>query len=200
MPQVFKFRGCDECYVAKLLTDDADGVTYGPLKKLFPLGEVGKSTSSDSSASYADNKALLIVNSEGNDEIALTGFGIPLDMLAEITGKKFDEATGAFIDNVRTVDYYALIYREKLTNGKYRYHSRLKGTFNIPDENSATEDDGTDSQGQELTYNGIFTTHEFANGGSAKGVVVDTQYEGANVEGWYDAVVTPDTVKAKTAE
>lgn len=197
MSQIFKFRGCDECYVAKLLTDDVEGVTYGPLKKLFPLGEVGKSTGSDSAASYADNKALLIVNSEGNDEISLTGFGISLEMLAEITGKTFDTAKGALIDNVRTVDYFALIYREKLTNGKYRYHSRLKGTFNIPDENSATEDDGTDSQGQELTYTGIFTTHEFTNGGSAKGVVIDTQYEGANVEGFFEAVTTPDTVKAK---
>lgn len=197
MSQVFKFRGCDECYVAKLLTDDTEGVTYGPLKKLFPLGEVGKSTGSDSAASYADNKALLIVNSEGNDEISLTGFGISLEMLAEITGKTFDEAKGALIDNVRTVDYFALIYREKLTNGKYRYHSRLKGTFNIPDEGAATEDDGTDSQGQELTYTGIFTTHEFTNGGSAKGVVIDTQYEGANVEGFFEAVTTPDTVKAK---
>lgn len=197
MSQVFKFRGCDNCYVAELLTDNTEGVTYGTPKKLFPLGEVGKSTSSDSAASYADNKALLIVNSEGNDEIALTGFGISLDMLAEITGKTFDESKGVFIDTVREVKYFALLYREKLTNGKYRYHSRLKGTFNIPDEGAATEDDGTDSTGQELTFTGIFTEHAFTNGGSAKGLVIDTQYEGADVEGFFDAVVTPDTVKAK---
>jgi phi13 family phage major tail protein len=195
--QVFKFRGCDNCYVAEVIKDDKDGITYGEMTKLFPLGEVGKSTSSDSAVDYADNLPLLIVNSEGNDEIVLTGFGISLKNLALITGKTFDEAKGALIEGARSVKYFALIYREKLTNGKYRYHSRLKGTFNIPNEGSATENDGTDSQGQEVTFTGIFTTHAFTNGGAAKAVVVDTQYEGANVEGWFEAPTTPDTVKAK---
>lgn len=196
MSQVFKFRGVDECYVAKVIKDDATGITYDTPIKLFPIGEVGKTTASDNATSYADNKALIIVNSEGSDEITLTGFGISLENLALITGKKFDTATGTFVDTVREVGYFALMYREKLTNGKYRYHSRLKGTFSIPDEASATEDDGTDSQGQTVNFTGIFTEHEFTNGGSAKGIIVDTQYEGANVEGFFDAVATPDTIKA----
>lgn len=195
--QIFKFRGCDNCYIAKVVKDDESGIQYDTPIKLFPLGEVGKTTGSDSAVSFADNKGLIIVNSEGNDEIALTGFGISLENLALITGKTFDEAKGAFIDGVRSVEYFALIYREKLTNGKYRYHSRLKGTFAIPSESSATEDDGTESAGQELAFTGIFTTYEFTNGGSAKGVVIDTQYDGANVEGFFEAVVTPDTVTAK---
>lgn len=194
MSQVFKFRGVDNCYIAKVLTDNDEGITYDTPVQLFPIGEVGKTTGSDSAVNYADNKALIIVNSEGNDEIALSGFGISLENLALITGKKFDETKGVFVDTVREVNYFALLYREKLTNGKYRYHSRLKGTFSIPDEGSATEDDGTDSLGQELTYTGIFTEHEFTNGGSAKGVIVDTQYEGANVEGFFESVRTPDSI------
>lgn len=195
--QVFKFRGCDNAYIAEVISDTDDAIEYGTMKKLFPLGEVGKSTSSDSATEYADNLPLLIVNSEGNDEITLTGFGISLENLALITGKTFDTSKGALIESARQVKYFALIYREKLTNGKYRYHSRLKGTFNIPNEGSATENDGTDSQGQEVTFTGIFTTHSFTNGGPAKAVVVDTQYEGANVEDWFAAPTTPDTVKAK---
>ena len=194
MSQVFKFRGVDNCFIAKVLSDTKEGITYDTPIQLFPIGEVGKTTSSDSAVSYADNKALIIVNSEGNDEISLTGFGISLENLALITGKKFDKDKGVFVDNQRSVEYFALLYREKLTNGKYRYHSRLKGTFNIPDEGAATEDDGTDSMGQELTYTGIFTEHEFTNGGSAKGIIIDTQYEGANVEGFFETVQTPDTI------
>ena len=197
--QVFKFRGIDKCYIAKLTKDDSTGVTYDTPIELFPIGEVGKTTSSDSATDYADNKALIIVTSEGADEITLTGFGISLENLALITGKKFDEAKGAFIDTVREVEYFALLYREKLTNGKYRYVSRLKGTFNIPDEGAATENDGTDSMGQTLNYVGIFTEHEFTNGGSAKGLVIDTQYPGANVDDFFEAVPTPDTITAKVS-
>ena len=196
--QVFKFRGIDNCYIAKVLTDGATGITYDEPVQLFPIGEVGKTTASDSATDYADNKALIIVNSEGADEITLTGFGLSLENLALITGKTFDEATGAFIDTQREVNYFALMYREKLTNGKYRYVSRLKGTFAIPDEGAATENDGTDSLGQTLTFTGIFTEHEFTKGGSAKGVIIDTQYTGAKatVTNFFASVVTPDTISS----
>ena len=192
--QVFKFRGIDECYIAELLSDSSTGIEWGTPIKLFPIGEVGKSTASDSAADYADNKALIIINSEGNDEISLTGFGVSLKNLALITGKTFDETKGVYIDTMRQVKYFALMYREKLTNGKYRYVVRYKGTFGIPDEGSATENDGTDSLGQTLAYTGIFTEHEFTNGGSAKGLVIDTQYEGANPTDFFKAVKTPDTL------
>ena len=194
--QVFKFRGIDQCYIAELTKDDSDEITYGTPVQLFPIGEVGKSTSSDSATDYADNKAMLIINSEGADEISLTGFGISLENLALITGKTFDSAKGLFIDTQREVKYFALMYREKLTNGKYRYVVRSKGTFGIPDEGSATENDGTDSMGQTLAFTGIFTQHAFTNGGSVKGLVVDTQYEGAKPLDFTKAVPTPDTITA----
>lgn len=203
MSQVFKFRGIDACYIAKLLQDGSIIEWDDPIK-LFPIGEVGKTTSSDSATDYADNKALIIVNSEGADDIALTGFGISLSQLALITGKTFDETKGVFLDTMREIGYFALMYREKLTNGHYRYVVRYKGTFSIPDEGSTTENDGTDSMGQTINYTGIFTEHEFTNGGSAKGLVVDTQYPGANpddffTKGEWTKVPTADTITAKSA-
>lgn len=194
--QVFKFRGIDNCFIAKILSDTDEAITYDTPIQLFPIGEVGKTTSSDSATDYADNKAMIIINSEGADEITLTGFGISLENLAKITGKQFDASKGVFIDTLREVNYWALMYREKLTNGKYRYVVRYKGTFGIPDEGSATENDGTDSLGQTLNFTGIFTEHDFTNGGPAKGLIIDTQYEGANPDGFFEAVVTPDTVKS----
>lgn len=195
--QVFKFRGIDNCCIAEVVQDTNEAITFGEVIPLFPIGEVGKTTGSDSATDFADNKAMIIINSEGADEISLTGFGVSLENLARITGKTFDESKGVFIDTVREVKYWALLYREKLTNGRYRYVVRYKGTFAIPDEGSATENDGTDSLGQSLAYTGIFTQHEFTNGGSAKGIVIDTQYEGANPEDFFTTVVTPDTVTAK---
>ena len=202
MSQVFKFRGIDACYIAPLEEDNATKISYGDPVKLFPIGEVGKSTASDSATDYADNRALIIVNSEGADEITLTGFGISLEQLALITGKKFDEAKGAYLDTAREMGYFALMYREKLTNGKYRYVTRYKVSFSIPDEGSTTENDGTDSMGQTLNCTGIFTEHSFANSGSAKGLIIDTQYPGANPDaffkdGAWTEVPTADTITAK---
>ena len=128
-------------------------------------------------------------------------------MLAKITGRAFDETTGMLIDTVRDNAYYAIMYRTKGTDGKYRYVSRLKGQFNIPDETNATENDGTDTNNTQITFTGIYTEHEFTKGkysettqtwepGSAKGIVVDTRYGLANVSGFFAQVQTPDTVSA----
>lgn len=114
------------------------------------------------------------------------------------------------IDSEREERYFALGYRTKGTDGKYHYIWRLKGTFAIPAEENSTENDGTDTTGTTLTYTGIHTTHKFTKGkydsetstwskGTAKGVVVDERKGLADVETFFDAVVTPDTLKAKTA-
>ncbi len=194
--QVFRFRGCDNLYIAEVTEDSIDAITYGSPIKLAPLAEVGKTTASDSGTEYGDNKPLIVINSEGPDEISLSVFGISLKNLSIILGKTFDEQKGMYIDNARETKYFALGYREKLTNGKFRYVWRFKGVFSIPDEGAATENDGVESTGQEVSYTGIMTTHEFTNGGSAKGIIVDTQYEGANVTDFFTAVVTPDTQTA----
>ena len=205
--EVFEFRGVDNLCVAKVTKDDSTGYTCETPVKLAPVAEIGKTTESNSEAHYYDNKALIVINSEGADEITLTIAPPDLEMLAKITGRAFDETTGMLIDTVRDNAYYAIMYRTKGTDGKYRYVSRLKGQFNIPDETNATENDGTDTNNTQITFTGIYTEHEFTKGkynettqtwepGSAKGIIVDTRYGLANVSGFFAQVQTPDTVSA----
>jgi len=202
---VFEFRGVDNLYVAKVLQDDENGFVCETPVRLAPVAEVGKTTESTSEAHYYDNKALIVINSEGADTITVTVAPPELAMLAKLTGRTFDAATGMLIDNVRENSYFALMYRTKGTDGKYRYVSRLKGQFGIPDETNATENDGTDTNNTQITYTGIYTEYQFEKGryneltqaweeGSAKGVVVDTRYGLADVESFFSEVQTPDTV------
>lgn len=204
---VFEFRGVDNLYFAKVLQDDENGFVCATPKKLAPVAEVGKTTDSSSEAHYYDNKAMIVINSEGADTITITVAPPGLDIMAELTGRSFDPVTGMLVDNVRENDYYAIMYRTKGTDGKYRYVSRLKGQFGIPDETNATENDGTDTNNIQLTFTGIYTEYEFTKGryntststwskGSAKGVVVDERYGLANVSNFFSAVQTPDTVSA----
>lgn len=205
--QVFEFRGVDSLYIAKVTKDDLTGyVTDTPIY-LSPVAEVQKATDSASEAHYYDNKALIVVSSESADTITITMAPPVLEKLAQITGKSFDETTGMLIDSERSNDYWALMYRTKGTDGKYRYVSRLKGTFNIPEEDSQTENDGTDTTNTQIEYTGIYTEYEFNKGkfidgawekGSAKGIVVDTRYNLADVSTFFAQTQTPDTIQPKT--
>lgn len=204
--KIFEFRGIDNLYVAKVTKDDSEGYTCDTPVRLSYVAEVAKSTDSASEAHYYDNKAMIVVNSESADKITLTIAPPALEMLSKIIGKSFDAELGMMVDSERNNDYYAIMYRSKGTDGQYRYVSRLKGTFNIPEDDNQTENDGTDTTNTSIEFTGIYTEHEFTKGkyngtawekGSAKGIVVDTRYGLADVSKFFDEIQTPDTIKVK---
>lgn len=203
--EVFEFRGVDSLYVAEVTQDDntENGYVCGTPMYLSPVAEIGKTTDSANEAHYYDNKAMIVVNSESADKITITMAPPELKKLTEIIGKSFDATTGTMIDGERQNKYFAVMYRTKGTDGKYRYVSRLKGTFSIPDESNQTENEGTDTTNTSIEFTGIYTTHEFNKGkyngtswekGSAKGIVVDTRYGLADVSKFFEKVQTPDTI------
>lgn len=195
MSKAVEFRGCDNLVIAKVTADSIDSAyTAGEVKPLAPVGEISKTVESSSENHYYDNVAMITIRSESSDEITITVPALELAALSMVTGKKIDTATGAFIDGEAEEQYYAVGYRLKLTDGTYRYVWRLKGTFSIPDETSATENDGTDTNNQELTYTGIRTVTEFANGGRAKAVVIDERDGKCDLKDFFDKVQTPDTI------
>lgn len=202
--QIFEFRGVDNFYFAEVTKDDAEGYACGtPIH--IPVQEVGKSTDSSSEAHYYDNKAMIVVNSESADTISLTLAPPALETLAKLIGKSFDAATGMLVDSPRQNKYFAIMYRTKGTDGGYRYVSRLKGQFNIPEETVTTENDGTDTSNTSIEFTGIYTEHEFTKGvydganwsaSGVKGIVVDARYGLADVSNFFAQVQTPDTIQA----
>lgn len=213
MAKYFKHRGVDNLVFARVTGDDNEtdgGYKFGTVKPLAPVARVGKTVETGSNTEFYDNAPMFVINSEGADEIEIEVTALPLETLAELTGKSYDDKTGAMIDGEREERYFAIGYRTKGTDGKYHYVWRLKGMFSIPDEENVTEDNGTDTTGTTLTYTGIHTIHKFAKGkfdsttsawtkGTAKGVIVDERKGLADVSTFFEAVVTPDTLKAKTA-
>lgn len=194
---VFEFRGIDSVMYAKVLSDTAEGITWDTPKELAPIAELGKETDTSSESHYYNNKALISLTSEGADNLTLSLSAIPLHVLADITGKFFDEATGAMSENGAIPPDIALIYRTKGTDGYYRYVVRYKCKCSIPSETVQTEDEGTDANGQELSIIGINTVHEFTKGGSAKALVVDTRYGNADLADFFTEVKTIDSITAK---
>jgi phi13 family phage major tail protein len=207
MDEIVEYRGVEDLVAAEVLTDNnnaEEGYTTGDVFDIAGVAEISKSTSSSNESHYYNNMPAVVVSSTGADEVTLSTSAIPLDVLAKITGQKYDETTGTLIEGDRETKYFAIGYKTKKTNGDYVYVWRLKGTFNIPESTHATENDGTDANGQELTYTGINTTHKFnkvldknGNKKGAKAINVDVAKDLADVSEFFDEVVTPDTLTAK---
>lgn len=210
MAEIFEFRGVDNLVFAEVTNDDNEvsgGYTTGTVKTLSPVASIAKATSSTNESHYYDNNPMIVVSSEASDEITLIVAPLSLDTLAEITGKSYDQTTGMLVDSEREPKYFAIGYRTKGTDGKYRYVWRLKGTFGIPDEQNDTENDGADTTNTELTFTGIATTHKFTKGryrnnkwekAPVKGIVVDERMDKVDFADFFESVQTPDTVTAKS--
>lgn len=204
---IFEFRGVDNFYFAEVLKDDDTGyVTGTPVH--VPVQEVGKSVDASSEAHHYDNKAMIVVNSESADTISLVLAPPALDILSKMIGKSFDASTGMMVDSPRQNKYYAIMYRTKGTDGGYRYVSRLKGSFNIPEETVQTENDGTDTSNTSIEFTGIYTEYRFNKGiyngtswekSGVKGIVVDARYGLAEVSHFFDAIQTPDSIQTAPA-
>ena len=199
-----EFRGCRRLVYAEVTTDNNEtsgGYVAGEVKTLAPVAEISKTVETSSEAHYYDNKAATIVNSEGADTVTFTIAVPPDEVLAEITGRVYDSTKKMFIDAPRKQKYFAVGYilGEKGDGDDERLVWRYKGTFNIPEETSATEDDGTSANNMSLEYTGIYTQHEFANGGGtgvkkpAKAGYIRASSNVTTEDKWFEQVSTPDT-------
>lgn len=198
---IAEYRGCENLVYAPITKDDADGITYGEVKPLAGIAEVGVTTEQASETKYYDNSPALVLKGVGAETRTFTIDHLSNAILAELTGQKIDEDTGAIIgggDGVKN-PYFAVGYISETTDGVKTYKWALKGTFQIPDETNTTKNAGTDSNNLSLVYTGIATTHKFTNGGRAVYVALeDTNADGVklNLATWFDTVQTPDTLKA----
>lgn len=196
-----EFRGCKNLVFAPITKDDATGYTTGEVMKLAPVAEIAKSVETSSEAHYYDNKPLIVINSEGSDTVTFT-IAVPDDeVLAAIEGRVYDSTAKKFIEAPRTNQYFAVGYilGETGEGEDERFVWRYKGLFNIPDVTSATENDGTDANNMSLEFTGIYTEHEFANGGGtgvkapAKAMFIRKSSNVASADDFFAQVSTPDT-------
>lgn len=194
--QYFEYRGVSDAVYAPVTLDDNTGYTAGPWKHFTGVSEIAKSTESSNEPHYYDNIPAIIVSSTGSDEISINTSGIPFDILAEITGQYYDETTGMFVEMERKPTYFAFGYVTQKTDGTEVFVTRLKGSFSIPGQTSQTQSDGTDANGQELTFTGISTTHVFdKTNAPAKAVNVDTSVNTTMTKAqFFNQVVTPDNI------
>ena len=195
-----EYRGCKGVVIAEIVKDTIEAYETGEVIKLAPVAEISKTTETSSETKFYDNQPKFNHNGEGADTVTLT-CAIPDDMVrAMIEGRVYDEETKSYIEAPRKTTYFALGYilGEEGTEEDDIYVWKHKGTFNIPDQTSATKDNGTEGNNVSIVYTGVFTSHEFANGGG-KGVkapikgMSKRKSDGVDEATFFATVATPDT-------
>lgn len=192
-----EYRGIRDVVAAEVITDTTEAFECGEPFSVVWTSQLTRETANSSETHYYDNQPAIVIDSTGADTVGITGSAIPLDVMAKVTGQFYEEETGMFIEGERESKYYALGYVTEDTSGEEVLVWRLKGKFGIPTSTHATKNDGTDANGQELTYTGISTVHKFAKRGkSEKAVNVYKSKCPLSEEEFFTSVQTPDTVKA----
>lgn len=196
--EIWEWRGVENLVAAEVIKDDADAFECGTPFDIAGVAELSRTTENSSETKYYDNMAALVIDSVGADTVTCSVSGLDFDVLAKITGQHYDEDLGMFVEGDRDAKYFALGYKTKKTNGDEVFVWRFKGKFSLPDSSHSTQTAGTESNGQEITYTGISTTHKFTKTGkAAKAINVDLGKEKADVSTFFDEVTTIDTLVAK---
>ena len=191
--KIVDYRGIRGLVAAEMLTDDADGVTYGEVRPLCGTSSLSKTTETSSATKYYDNIPAIIARGIGADTVAIDASAISEKDQAWMMGEYYDEDADMYVEGEPNTKYYAIGYITKKTDGSERFIWRLKGTFGYPESEHKTEDDGTDSTGNSIEYTGINTTHKFEKTGkTAKAINMGAaKYDEAK---FFAQVLTPDTV------
>ena len=199
MADIFEYRGVSDLVYAEVTKDDSTGFQTGTVKSLAGVAEISKASNESSETHWYDNLPAIVVQSQSSDTITINASGLDLATLADLKGQVYDATTGTYIEGEGTTKYFAIGYKTQNTNGDEMYVWRLKGTITVGDETHSTKNDGTDANGQELTFTGISTIHKFTKTGKpAMAVTVNSTLDLiANAAQFFSAVQTPDTIVAK---
>lgn len=199
MADIFEYRGVSDLVYAEVTKDDNTGFQTGTVKPLAGVAEISKASSTSSETHWYDNLPAIVVQSQSSDEITINASALPLDVLAELKGQAYDATTGTYIEDEGVTKFWAIGYKTQTTSGQEMYVWRLKGTISVGDETHQTKNDGTDANGQELTFTGVSTVHKFTKTGKpAMAVTVNASLDLiANKDQFFNSVQTPDTITAK---
>lgn len=204
MDKIVEYRGCKGLVFAEVTTDDNEtgtghGYITGTVTDLAGIAEVSKTVSVSRVSKYYDNRAAIVITGEGEDVVTFTASIPTMKVQAAINGRVYDETLKMYIECPIVNKYYAVGYIIEDTDGTEYYIWRHKGYFMAPDETSATQDEGTDGNNMSIEFHGIYTNHEFANGGGSGVKKHIKSYKMANdgtldLSSFFATVTSPDTV------
>lgn len=197
MKRANQWRGCSDLVYALVTKDDATGYETGEVKELAFIKQVGAGQEQSTATVFADNTAIFNTNSAIKFTRTFDCLAIDGKVKAELEGQYTEDDSDLVLSSSSAQPATVAIgYKIYDTDDTCFYVWCLKGTCSFGEETIITRDDGTDSNGVQMTFSALETVHKFTKGGSATQVMLpenDTKY---NTEAFFDAVTTPDSLEA----
>ena len=196
-----EYRGVRKLVVAEI----TDNGTYvgGTWQELSGVQAIARASTESSETHYYDNKAAIVIDAEGSDEITLTVSLLANKTRALIEGTSYEEGNDMIVGTPKNKKYFALGYIGGKTDGTEEVNIFYKGKFSGGNETINTKNDGTEATNIEYTFTAVHTSSNIYGGKSAKSVklpltenVTEDDVFGTFAEGVSTTkVLTPDELK-----
>ena len=138
--------GLDNVVIAKVLSDSAEGITFGDVIPLKGAVNATVNPNSDVAVDFADNGPFFSASNRGNTELNLEMIDVDVDVLALLLGQK--KVNGVTVETpLDQSSDYAMGFRVWLAgkdangNNRYQYFWYAKGKFSVPETGGNTKTD-----------------------------------------------------------
>lgn len=189
--------GLDNVVIAKMLSDDANGVTYDTPIAIPGAVNATVNPNSDIAVDYADNGAFFAMNNRGNTELALEITNLDPDTKALMLGQT--RSGGVTVEtSMDSSPYFAMGFRVWIggtdENGDkiFEYMWLAKGKFSVPESGAETKKESVSFQHKNMTAQ--FMSTNYVPSGQTSGTICtscrsDSDVSSTVIANWFDAPV-----------
>lgn len=194
--------GLDNVVIAKVLSDDANGITYDSVIPLKGAVNATVNPNSDVAVDFADNGPFFSASNRGNTELSLEMIDVDVDVIAALLGQY--KSNGITVETpLDQSSDYALGFRVWLAgkdangNNKYQYFWYAKGKFSVPETGGETKTDSLNFGHISMTAQ--FVQTQFVPAGQEAGTICthirtdDPTVPATVKENWFNAPVVSVT-------
>ena len=138
--------GLDNVVIARVLSDNANGISFGEVIPLKGAVNATVNPNSDVAVDYGDNGPFFSASNRGNTELNLELIDCDVDVLAMLLGQK--KTNGVTVETVldQSPDVAVgfrvwLAGKDANGNNRYQYFWYAKGKFSVPETGGETKTD-----------------------------------------------------------
>ena len=183
--------GLDQVHIAKVISDDANGIVYDTPIALKGAVNASVNPNSDVATDYGDNGVFFVTNNRGNTEMNLELIDVDSSVLAQMLGQS--KVNGVTIETpLDQSPYFAVGFRvwiagEKDGEKRYQYFWYAKGKFSVPETGGSTKTESIEfghinltAQFAQTIANGVICAHARSD---------DDGVSASVIQNWFNAPV-----------
>lgn len=182
--------GLKDIHIAVLTKDDNEGVTYEVPTKLERSISAKISPKTSSEKFYSDDSVEEVVNAFDSIDVEIELNQLSIASRALLQGAKV--VKGVLVETKNDVaPVLALGFKSKKSNKKYRYVWLYKGSFELTEDEYATEEDK--ANGKTAKLKGTFYARENDGAYRLMADEDETEIDKATIDGWFTKVAEQPT-------